>query len=85
MWFMDHFTKGDNSVYAVPKSWWKHCYCAWPKKNIKHSSKLMELNKKPDKVDFEYFKSRLLSKHPIGWYNFNKLTELMFNFPPICF
>lgn len=68
MWLIVHFTK-DNTVSAVPKSWWKRGYCAWPKKTIKTSSKLIESNVKPNKVDFEYFKARLLCKNPIGWYN----------------
>jgi len=66
MWFVVHFIQ-DNSVSAVPKSWWKHGYCAWPKKN-KNTSKLIESKQKPNKIDYEYFKARLLTENPIGNY-----------------
>lgn len=65
MWLVVHFPQ-DNTVSAVPKSWWKNGYCAWPKKSIKNVSKLIELNKKPNKNDYEYFKARLLSGNCIG-------------------
>lgn len=80
MWLVVHFKK-DNSVSAVPKSWWKHGYCAWPKKTIKHTNKLIEANNKPNKIDYEYFKARVLSKKPIGWYNLNKFTWVDEFFP----
>lgn len=67
MWFIVHFIN-DNSVSAVPKSWWKHGYCAWPKKNIKNKNKLIESMQKPNKIDYVYFKARLLTQNPIGIY-----------------
>ncbi|XP_022160369.1 uncharacterized protein LOC111026575 [Myzus persicae] len=68
MWFIVHFIN-DNSVSAVPKSWWKHGYCAWPKKNIKNKNKLIESMQKPNKIDYVYFKARLLTQNPIASYN----------------
>lgn len=73
MWLVVHFTL-ENSVSAVPKSWWKNGYCAWPKKSIKNVNKLIELNNKPNKNDYEYFKARLLSGNVIG--NKNNLIKI---------
>jgi len=67
MWFVVHFTK-DNTVSAVPTSWWKHGYCAWPNKNNLNKNKLIETKQKPNKIDYEYFKARLLTENPIGNY-----------------
>jgi len=67
MWLVVHFTK-DNTVSAVPKSWWKHGYCAWPKRNLQNKNKLIESKQKPNKIDYEYFKARLMTENPIGNY-----------------
>jgi len=67
MWLIVHFTQ-DNSVSAVPKSWWKNGYCAWPKKVFKNKNKLIETKHKPNKIDFEYFKARLMTEISIGNY-----------------
>lgn len=65
MWYIVHFTK-ENSVSAVPKAWWRNGYCAWPKKHVKNTKKLIELKQKPNKIDFNYFKARLFSENAIG-------------------
>ena len=41
MWLIVHFLS-DNSVSAVPTSWLKKGYCAWPKSFIKNKNKFIE-------------------------------------------
>lgn len=54
---------------AVPKSRWKYGYCALPKKKKnKNTTKLIESKQKPNKIDYDYFKARLLTENPIGCY-----------------
>jgi len=65
MWFIVNFLS-DNSVSAVPTTWLKNGYCAWPKQFIKNKNKCIEKKMKPGKSQFDFYKVRLLSEKPIG-------------------
>lgn len=65
MWLVVHFLS-DNSVSAVPTTWVKRGYCAWPKPFIKNKNKFIENKIKPGKSQFDYYKARTLSEKPIG-------------------
>lgn len=56
----------DNSVSAVPTTWLKNGYCAWPKQFIKNKNKFIEKKIKPGKYQFDFYKVRQLSEKPIG-------------------
>lgn len=58
MWSIVVFIK-DNTVEAVPTSWFKNGYCAWPKKDQK-----IKINRRiqPNNFDFEFYSARILKK-----------------------
>lgn len=58
MWYVVNFTK-DNSVAAVPCSWYTNGMCAWPLKcsNIK---KFVLKNVQPNKNEFKWYTARRL-------------------------
>lgn len=55
MWMIVHFLS-DNSVSAVPTTWLKRGYCAWPKPFIKNKNKFIENKIKPGKSQFDFIK-----------------------------
>lgn len=67
MWIIVSFNDED-AVEAVPAHWMKNNMCAWPKKDIK---KHIQCRTIPNKLDFNYFKSRILKKG-IGKYFINR-------------
>ncbi|KAL4083199.1 hypothetical protein QTP88_028529 [Uroleucon formosanum] len=75
MWLIVNFLS-DNSVSAVPKTWLKNGYCAWPKQFIKNKNKFIEKKIKPGKYQFDFYKVRLLSEKPIASYAKAKLKAL---------
>lgn len=63
MWNVVLF-QNENTVAAVPSHWVKNSLCAWPKKDYK---KYLERRVNPNKIEFDYYKTRVLKKD-IGIY-----------------
>lgn len=64
MWSVVVVFKDDNSVEAVPSSWFKDKKCAWPRKNAK---RLIERRTIPNEIEFDFLEARKLGKN-IGKY-----------------
>jgi hypothetical protein len=64
MWAVVHFSS-DNSVEYVPSSWVKRdgikMVCAWPN-NDNNLKKLRSSRSYPNKIDYSYYKCRVISK-----------------------
>lgn len=58
MWSIVHFIN-ENSVYAVPTSWFKNNTCAWPKRDV---TRFLQRRVIPNKFDFNFLPARLLKK-----------------------
>lgn len=58
MWYVIHFPK-DNSVEAVPSTWYKNGNCAWPNKPI-NAVRAIQKRIQPNTLDFQWFKARKL-------------------------
>lgn len=58
MWSVIIFEK-DNSIEAVPSTWYFKNKCAWPKKNPK---KFIEKQVAPNKTDFYFLRARKIGK-----------------------
>jgi hypothetical protein len=68
MWAVVNFVE-ENTVECVPHFWYKNNLCAWPNKNLKNSKKAVEHRYKPNSVEFDFFKARLISNNIAGIYN----------------
>jgi len=73
----------DNSIEAVPDTWVKKGFCAWPKssKNVKQ---LIKNRYKPNKSDFIYYPARTLGIKNFGNYYHIFTSMIIFLIYLIC-